>query len=85
MNSLGEETCFCPTPEEAAGHAKDELRARISANDVDKAVLHTWLAWQEEPGLQYGTAMRARFFRDDSPAAQAFVTWFCAVFNIPHP
>ena len=62
-----------PYAEEAAGHAKDELGAGFSANDVDKAVLHTWLAWQEEPGLPYGTAVRARFFRDDSPAAQAFV------------
>ena len=71
-----------PYAEESAKHAK-ELGAVFSANDTDKAVLHTWLAWQEEPGLPYGTAMRARFFRDDSPAAQAFVTWFRAVFNIP--
>lgn len=72
-----------PYAEKAAAHAKDELGAGFSANDADKAVLHTWLAWQEEPGLPYGTAMRARFFRDDSPAAQAFVTWFRAVFKIP--
>lgn len=71
-----------PYAEESAEHAK-ELGAGFSANDADKAVLHTWLAWQEEPGLPYGTALRARFFRDDSPAAQAFVTWFRAVFNIP--
>ena len=74
-----------PYAEEAATHAKDELGAEFSADDADKAVLHTWLAWQQEPGLPYGTAMRARYFRDDSPAARAFVTWFCAVFNIPHP
>ena len=71
-----------PHAEESAKHAR-ELGAAFSANDADKAVLHTWLAWQEEPGLPYGTALRARFFRDDSPAAQAFVTWFRAVFNIP--
>ena len=71
-----------PYAEESAKHAK-ELGADFSANDADKALLHTWLAWQEEPGLPYGTAMRARYFRDDSPAAQAFVTWFRAVFNIP--
>ena len=54
-------------------------------NDSDKAVLHTWLAWQQVPGLPYGTAMRARYFRDDSPAAQAFVSWFRTVFSIPYP
>ena len=70
-----------PYAEESSWRAK-ELGAKFSGSDVDKAVLHTWLAWQEEPGLPYGTAMRARFFRDDSPAAQAFVTWFRMVFNI---
>ena len=71
-----------PYAEESVKHAS-ELGAGFPANDADKALLHTWLAWQEEPGLPYGTAMRARYFRDDSPAAQAFVTWFRTVFNIP--
>ena len=38
-----------------------------AAGETMKAVLHTWLAWQEEPGLPYGTAIRARYFRHDSP------------------
>ena len=46
-----------------------------------KAVLHTWLAWQKEPGLPYGTAIRARYFRHDSPVAECFVKWFCWVFE----
>lgn len=71
-----------PYAQESAMHAK-ALGARFSDNDADKSVLHTWLAWQQEPGRPYGTAIRARYFRDDSPAAQAFVTWFRAVFNIP--
>ena len=48
--------------------------------DRQKAVLHTWLAWQTEPGLPYGTAIKARYFRDDSPAALAFVDWYRRVF-----
>lgn len=71
-----------PYARESATHARS-LDARFSDNDADKAVLHTWLAWQEEPGLPYGTAMRARYFRTDSPAALDFVTWFRTVFNIP--
>lgn len=46
-----------------------------------KAVLHTWLAWQERPGVLYGTAIKARYFQHDSPAAIAFVDWFKRVFN----
>ena len=79
---VADDDSLFPYAEESAKHAK-ELGAAFSAKDADKAVLHTWLAWQEAPGLPYGTAMRARFFRNDSPAAQAFVTWFRAVFNIP--
>ena len=45
-----------------------------------KAVLHAWLAWQEDPGLPYGSAINAKFFRDDSPAALAFVDWYRRVF-----
>ncbi len=50
--------------------------------DIDKAKLHAWLAWQEEPGLPYGLAIKARYFRHDSAAAKGFVTWFCSLFGI---
>ena len=45
-----------------------------------KAVLHAWLSWQETPGLPYGTAITARYFGHDSPAALRFVDWFRRVF-----
>ena len=51
----------------------------------DKAVLHTWLAWQERPGVPYGTAITAGFLSYDSSAAQAFVVWFRRVFEGPVP
>jgi len=47
-----------------------------------KAVIHTWLAWQEKPGLPYGTAMQARYFRPDSPVAARFVAWFKQLYGI---
>ena len=45
-----------------------------------KAILHTWLAWQERPGLPYGSAINAKFFRHDSSAARAFVAWYKRLF-----
>ena len=81
---VDEEDPLLPHAEESANRAK-EPGARFSENDTRKAVLHTWLAWQREPGVPYGTAIRARYFRDDSPAAQTFVTWFRTVFHIPQP
>ncbi len=59
-----------------------ELNARFSNVDSNKAALHAWLAWQEEPGKPYGSAIRARYFRHDSPAARSFVIWFRRLFRI---
>jgi hypothetical protein len=52
--------------------------------DVDrlKADLACWLAWQENPGRPYGTAIRARYLQHDSPVALQFVTWFKTLFQI---
>lgn len=55
-------------------------RAKFPEAKRSKAVLHAWLAWQEDPGLPYGSAINAQFFRHDSPAAQAFVAWYKRLF-----
>ena len=60
-----------------------QIDARFSEPDEEKAVIHCWLAWQEEPGRPYGTAIRARYFTHDSPAVSAFVSWFKRLYSIP--
>ena len=70
-----------PYAREATTQAKAVHGAGYPNGDVRKAMLHAWLAWQEEPGLPYGTAIRARYFRHDSPVAKRFVTWFRRVFE----
>lgn len=70
------------------GHAESstDTAKSLGANfrDVDraKAVMHAWLAWQEDPGKPFGTAIRARFFQHDAPAALAFVDWFKRLFEL---
>ena len=61
------------------------LHASFPDRLVAKAELHAWLAWQEEPGLPYGSAIRARYFGHDSQAARSFVAWFCCLFGITMP
>lgn len=56
--------------------------ASFSDPDALKATIHAWLAWQIEPGLPYGTAVKARYFSDDSPAAAAFVDWFKSLYKL---
>lgn len=70
-----------PHAEESTIRAK-ELNAHFSEEDSSNASLHAWLAWQKEPGLPYGSAIRARYFRHDSQAAQSFVIWFRELFGI---
>ena len=59
-----------------------ELGAGFKSGDRRKAELHSWLAWQKEPGLPYGTAIKARYFSDTSPVADRFLDWFCELFGV---
>ena len=77
-----EEDLLLPHAQESTTQAKRRHGANYRNVDEKKAVLHAWLAWQSEPGLPYGTAIRARYFRQDSPVAERFVAWFRRVFEL---
>ena len=53
---------------------------RFSDNDRIKALIRTWLAWQEEPGLPYGTAITAGFLDSQADDAAAFASWIRRLF-----
>ena len=76
-----EEGPLLPYAREATRRAKTRHGASYPDGAVRKAVLHAWLAWQQEPGLPYGTAIRARYFQHDSLVAEQFVGWFRRVFE----
>jgi len=42
---------------------------------LDKALLHTWLAWQEEPGCQLGTAVAKSYLRTDHDDVERLWRW----------
>lgn len=67
-----------------AGEVVVEAQSRgagYKKKDRGKSTLHTWLAWQEEPGLPFGTALKAEFFLHDSEVARRFVHWFQRLFG----
>ena len=66
--------------DEATTRAR-ELGAPLRELDHIKGVVHTWLAWQETPGLPFGTALTTRILRHDAPEAVAFVDWFNRLFG----
>ena len=70
-----------PHAQQSTEQAK-KLGATYSDTEAPKAALHAWLAWQENPGLPYGSAIRARYFDHDSEVAEEFVAWFRRVFKI---
>ena len=65
---------------EEAAHKAKNLGAGFSDNDKIKARIYTWLAWQEEPGKPFGTAINAAYFNHDSTVALKFVDWFKKLF-----
>ena len=73
-----------PHAESSAGRAK-ELGAQYPGSRSPKAVLHTWLAWQKEPGRPYGVAIKARYFGASSATADQFAAWFERVFGVTFP
>lgn len=42
---------------------------------ISKARVHTWLAWQEQPGIRMGQTFRIGCLDPQHPRAQAFVNW----------
>jgi hypothetical protein len=51
----------------------------------EKANMHTWLSWQEKPGLPLGQAITAHYLDTDAPYALQLVAWLKALFNPPLP
>lgn len=47
-----------------------------------KARIHTWLAWQEEPGKPFGQAISARYLDPSLPAANLFAGWLQRTFSL---
>lgn len=48
---------------------------RFKDLDKPKAVIHTWLAWQEKPGKPLGTAITAKFLDPNVAEADVLVAW----------
>lgn len=64
----------------AATRTARELGAPLAEADISKGVLHAWLAWREQSGVPFGTALTSAVLRHDSETALAFVEWFRQLF-----
>jgi len=50
--------------------------------DIIKAQVHTFLAWQDEPGRPMGESITRRYFQTDAPEALNFVEWIRKLFEL---
>jgi len=67
--------------EKAVGEipAKEKL---FADKDIIKAQVHTFLAWQDEPGRPMGESITRRYFQTDAPEALNFVEWIRILFEL---
>jgi len=66
-------------------HARSSIenmpeQPRFSKPKAPKALIHTWLAWQEEPGKPLGQAMTARYLDHSLPLGRVFAGWLQKTF-----
>lgn len=52
----------------------------FSPVDAPKALIHTWLAWQNNPGRPFGTAITAGFLNPNVSEAATFAAWLQNLF-----
>jgi len=74
-----------PIAEKKVNRLIADGKNRFSPAHKSKAVIHTWLAWQERPGKQIGSAVTYRleteeYLLDDRKAGN-FVLWLKKVFS----
>jgi hypothetical protein len=58
------------------------LGASLQPVQYDKGELHTWLAWQDPPGLQIHMAVKAKLIRPTDEVIAPFVQWFRRLFEL---
>jgi len=52
---------------------------RFREIDESKAHIHTWLAWQDEPGIQMSHAITRGLLRGETEVTRQFVSWLRVV------
>lgn len=65
-----------------AQSAKEKGYATYKQIHEAKAVAHTYLAWQDEPGRPLGLAIQAKAFDTSSEAAGNFIRWLKELYEV---
>lgn len=69
-----------PRARHCLGEIPDGER-RFAAHHHAKALIHTWLAWQDDPGTPLGLAITKRYLDPSSPHVTRFLDWLTRLFG----
>lgn len=70
-----------PHAEDAVRRLPDDPR-KFAKKDEQKALIHTWLAWQKEPGRPMGQAIMKKYLDSHSPHALQLIAWIKKLFDV---
>ncbi|GAB4443558.1 MAG: hypothetical protein Fur0044_39860 [Anaerolineae bacterium] len=59
----------------------EKKKLNLYRSHRSKALIHTWLAWQEMPGMPIGQAITAQVLLHNQPLANRFVDWLRNLFE----
>ena len=59
---------------------KEKLNKYISVHK-SKALIHSWLSWQEDPGTPMGLAITKKFLTTEKDTCSTFVSWLTKTFK----
>lgn len=54
--------------------------AGFTPQHLSKALIHTWLAWQEDPGTPMGLAITKKYLDSSAVTAEPFINWLRRLF-----
>lgn len=75
------EDLLWPMAEEVVQKVIEKDR-RFPETQTIKAHIHTWLAWQKEPGKPMGQAITKEYFDAGAPNAQQLIRWIRTLFDL---
>lgn len=81
LEPTGSPTGLRELAERSCDEATD-LGAPFCAVHRDKAIIHTWLAWQDPPGRQLHDAIKQRQLDPSTPLGLTFASWFRRLYDL---
>ncbi|MBI5082412.1 MAG: hypothetical protein HZB17_14090 [Chloroflexi bacterium] len=72
-----------PKAEKVLSEIESEKFNRYSLVHRPKALIHTWLAWQEKPGMPMGQAITAQVLLHNAEISNSFIAWLKRLFDLP--